>query len=382
MAERYVGLTWDHPRGRLALEAAAPRLAADGIDLEWQVHSLEGFESAPIEQLAQRYDLIVLDHPHLGDALASRCLRPMEEVMGTAFLADVAERAVGPSLSSYRLQDQTWALPLDAATQVSACRADLVETAPVTWDDAISLSRRAPVALSLSGPHAYLTFASICQSLGSPLATGVADEVVDSETGATALAILAYLADRAPIGADTQNPIQLLERMTTGDDIAYIPLVYGYVGYGDLRRDRPVTFGAGPLGPDGGHGSTIGGTGIAVTRRAEVTEPLRRHLAWLLEDQTQSTFIPQHQGQPAMRAAWESDDVNAPYGDFYRRTRAAIDDAWIRPRFAGFTPVQSQMSQVVREGLSLRKPAQAVLAELTRIQNGVASKSTTEEIAS
>ena len=75
---RYLGLTWDHPRGFRALEAAAAADAA--ISLRWERQSLEGFEAHPIADLAERYDLIVLDHPHLGDAVAAGCLVPLESV--------------------------------------------------------------------------------------------------------------------------------------------------------------------------------------------------------------------------------------------------------------------------------------------------------------
>ena len=44
------GLTWDHPRGRLALETAAATVAP-GL-LSWRIQPLEGFESAPIGELA------------------------------------------------------------------------------------------------------------------------------------------------------------------------------------------------------------------------------------------------------------------------------------------------------------------------------------------
>ncbi len=376
----FAGLTWDHPRGRAPLEAAAVLAAEDGLDIRWDVHSLEGFESAPLAELADRYDLIVLDHPHLGDALASACLRPMEEVVGAAVLDDIAHCAVGPSLETYRLGGLTWALPLDAATQVSARREDLAPTQPRTWEDVTALAREAPVALSLSGPHAYLTFASVCQSLGAPLADGEATQIVDVPIAERALDLLADLTARAPRGTEAQNPIALLERMTSGDDLAYIPLVYGYVGYADRRLERSVTFGAAPLGPGGWVGSTIGGTGLAVTRRAEVTDALRDHIVWLLSDTAQSGFIPEHQGQPAMTAAWDSDAVNAPVGDFYRRTRSTIDGAWTRPRFAGFTPLQSEMSRIVRDALKDRTPAADVVAMLTRAQN--AASTAREEITS
>lgn len=365
----YRGLTWDHPRGRQALEAAVSVAASDGLTISWEAQSLEGFEAAPIEELAQRYDLIVLDHPHLGDAWNARCLQRMEDVVGGEVLADVAGRAVGPSLDSYRAGGSTWALPLDAATQVSATRTDLTAADVTDWDDVVALADEAPVALSLSGPHAYLTFASLCQSLGASLATDLTERIVDPAVGARALQILTRLAARVPEGSLSQNPIALLERMTSTDDIAYIPLVYGYVGYADRRREKPVRFGAAPEGIPGTTGSTIGGTGIAVTARCELTAELRRHLVWLLDDATQSSFIPEHQGQPSMAAAWESAAVNEPVGDFYRRTRGTIETSWVRPRFAGFPVAQARLSAIVRDAVISGAPSGETLALLTDIHN-------------
>ncbi len=371
--DSYLGLTWDHPRGRAALEAATQLGGSRAIQLRWETHSLEGFESAPLRELAGRYDLIVLDHPHLGDALASGCLRSMESVMGQTFVESVAARAVGPSLESYQMEGSTWALPLDAATQVSVRRADLVTTDPVSWDDVIGLSHDVPVALSLSGPHAYLSFASICQSLGKPLARGVSEQLVDPIVGDRALQIMSDLASRAPSNTEWQNPIELLERMAASQELAFIPLIYGYVGYASSALPRPLTFGSSPSGDGRQIGSTLGGTGIAITSRATVTNGLLDYLAWLLSDDVQCGFIPQHEGQPAMRAAWESEEVNARVGDFYRRTRPSIDGAWTRPRFAGFTAVQSAMSEAIREAVRLRHPTAETLDELTRLQNNGAA---------
>src|SRR5687767_15932891 len=119
---RYRGLTWDHPRGRVALESAAARgLAASGEPLiEWDAQSLEGFESSPIAESAADYDVIVLDHPHLGEALATDALQPLDDLFEASWLAGLDAASVGPSVASYRMQGQLWALPLDAATQVAA----------------------------------------------------------------------------------------------------------------------------------------------------------------------------------------------------------------------------------------------------------------------
>ena len=78
-------LTWDHPRGYNALAAAAAGLdpARDGLSIAWDKQPLEGFESHPIADLCARYDLVVLDHPHVGDHPALR--RQVRRIGSAAF---------------------------------------------------------------------------------------------------------------------------------------------------------------------------------------------------------------------------------------------------------------------------------------------------------
>jgi multiple sugar transport system substrate-binding protein len=356
----YRGITWDHPRGRDALRAAA---AADpAIDIVWEAHSLEHFESHPIDELARDYDLIVLDHPHLGEALELGSLQSMEAVVGDALLDRLRGGSVGPSFESYRLNGRQWALPLDAATQVAVLRTELLDgPPPATWAEVEQLSERAPVALSLAGPHAFLSFASICVALGEPIADDPAHPLVSDITGSLALDLLRAIGSRAPAGTVELNPIGLLERMTATDDIVYCPLVYGYVNYSTpaLRfTDAPSAL------PGGRRGSTIGGTGIAVSRRASVTPELAAHIAWLLSPETQRGFIPTHAGQPSARAAWTDDDVDRASAGFYRSTLATTESSWVRPRYAGFIPFQSAASALVREVVAGTLPVAEGLARL------------------
>ena len=347
----FVGLTWDHPRGRDALEAAAARFSVDGHDtLRWDVHSLEGFESSPIDELARRYDLLVLDHPHLGDALASDSIRPLDELFTPAELERWAAAAVGPSAASYTVDGREWALPLDAATQVSARRPDLVADAPATWGDALSLAGTGLVAPSIAGPHAFLTFCSIAVSLGEEPALD-AERMLSRPVGRAALDILQQLTASAPAAVLALNPIGMLDHLSTHDDVGYIPLVYGYVTYSSPGAARPVSFAAPPTA---GRriGSTIGGTGIAVTRRSEPTVELLDHLRWLLSPETQSGFIPQHAGQPSARAAWLDPAVDDAANGFYGNTLATIESSWVRPRFPGYVPFQSRASAILRAGLT------------------------------
>lgn len=348
----YRGLTWDHPRGRHALEAAAA-VAADegGVLIEWDAHPLEGFESAPIAELAERYDLIVLDHPHLGEALASDSFVPMEEVFDAALLDRLAADAIGPSFTSYSLGGSQWALPLDAATQVAAARVDLIEGAvPTTWSDVVALSQHAPVALSLAGPHAFLTFASVLAGARAPIADSPAAGSVFSSRAVAreVFDALAAIARRSPAETHGENPIALLERMANSDSLTYVPLVYGYVNY----SSRSLQFRDAPRwGASARLGSTIGGTGIAISKRCPVTPELVSHLAWLLDRETQRTFIPEHDGQPGLRSAWHDGRVNEGAHDFYSNTAATIEDSWVRPRYNGYIAFQARASQLLRDAL-------------------------------
>ncbi|WP_394551755.1 hypothetical protein ACDF64_12880 [Agromyces sp. MMS24-JH15] len=375
MTARYRGLTWDHPRGRVALEqAAATATDASGDPLiAWDVHPLEGFESTPIDGLAERYDVIVLDHPHLGDALEHRAIRPLDEVFDAAFLDAVRADAVGPGAASYTLDGRLWALPLDAATQVAASVPDLVPEAPGTWSEVLELAASSPVGLSLAGPHALLTFASLCVALGEEPAVTPERGFVGVEVGAEAFDLLARLAARMPAGVADLNPIGLLERMRSARDVAYVPLVYGYATY--ASGPRALRFDDAPAARRGGRrGSTIGGTGIAISSRCRPDAALVDHLMGLLDPETQRTFLPANDGQPGLRSAWTDAAVDAAAGGFYRRTLATIEDSWVRPRVPGYIPFQANGSAILRDALlhGGGGGGAAALAELDRAYDALA----------
>jgi multiple sugar transport system substrate-binding protein len=292
----------------------------------------------------------VLDHPHLGDALAAGCIRPLDELFSESELETWAGASVGPSAESYRLNGRRWALPLDAATQVSARRPDLVPQAPTSWQDALELADEGLVAPSIAGPHAFLSFCSIAVSLGEEPAT-YPEQLVSRRVGRATLELLEHFARSAPAGVLDLNPIGMLERMASSDDLGYIPLVYGYVNYASADRTHPVAFGAPPTA-GARIGSTIGGTGIAITRRSEPTPALIDHLRWLMSPEAQAEFIPRHEGQPSARSAWEDHDLNAGTGSFYSATLDTIEQSWVRPRFAGYVPFQSAASAIIRQAVA------------------------------
>lgn len=365
----YQGLTWDHPRGYNALAAAAASLdpARDGLALAWDKHSLEGFEAHPIADLCRRYDLIVLDHPHVGEAVAGDGLVPLEELFGAGEIAAWGRDVIGPCLASYRYAGRHWALPLDAATQVMAYRPDLIDgPPPQTWEQVLDLSARHPVALSLAGPHAALSFQSICTALGEAPAEADPDLFIGQEVGKAALDLMARLAATSPAPVAGLNPIGILGHMAAHDDVALCPLIYGYVNYTrPLPGCRPLRFADAPRQGQGGRpGSTLGGTGIGISRRAPITPALLNHLRWLMSPAVQAGFIPNHAGQPSLRSAWADEGVNAHWGDFYCATAATLEAAYIRPRHPGAIAFQAAASALIRRAVEDGRSHRAVIDDL------------------
>ena len=348
------GLTWDHPRGHAPLAAAAERSAGE-IEITWDAQPLEGFESTPIPELARSYDLIVLDHPHLGEAVAADCLVPIADLLGDDAVARIAAATVGAAAASYDYDGRSYALPLDAATQVQVLHPGLTgdRPAPETWAEVRALADEHPIALSLAGPHALLTFCSIAAGLGaSPFEPG--------ESRLAAFAILEELAACSRPSLRDANPIQLLEAMARERAAACCPLVYGYVNYARPADGREaLRFADAPA-----LGSTLGGTGIALTRRCPLAPEWPSTSSRLLDPATQTTFIPEHHGQPAARAAWTDPALDASSGGFYSGTLRTTKAAWVRPRFPGYIGFQSRGSELIRDGLAERIPGPRLLDRL------------------
>lgn len=362
----HLGLTWDHPRGYQALDAAAKLLNVRATALHWERQPLEGFESHPIGELASRYDLLVLDHPHIGEAVALDCLLPLEAVFSSEQITAWSKHSIGPAMASYAWQGQHWAMPLDVATQVMALRRDLVDgAAPRSWSEVVDLSKRKPVALSVAGPHIFLSLMSIAVATGEE--PGASDLFLSDATFDAALALLEELYRRSPDWTLHLNPIGLLEAMSARHDLTLVPLVYGYVNYTRPLPDRhPITFADAPAGASGRRGSVLGGTGIAITRRARPDRRLLDHLAWLMSTEVQRGFIPMHGGQPSHRQAWSDAAVNRNSGQFYVSTFATTDEAFVRPRFDGYIAFQNRAADILRTALAERTAHARVIEDLRR----------------
>ena len=209
-------------------------------------------------------------------------------------------------------------------------------------------------------PNSELIFFSICAGLGSePLACGV-DEVVPAELGRAALEVMQRLAVLSVPSLRGANPIELLDAMARTRAAACCPLVYGYVNYATAGDGREaLRFADAPA-----LGSTLGGTGIAITQRCPLEPALAQHLAWLLDPATQTSFMGAHEGQPSARESWTDAGLDGRSGGFYSGTLRTTEAAWVRPRFDGFIEFQGRGSELLRAGLAQRTPARTLLERL------------------
>lgn len=357
------GMTWDHPRGYEPLAAcSALWQQRTGVRISWDRRSLQDFESFPVDELARQYDLIVVDHPHVGQVTREGCLLPFDE----ARLASIAQGTVGRSFPSYHWQGRQWALPIDAATQVQAWRPDRLEAAPTDWAQVLELARAGRVALPLRAPHSLMCLYTLCAQRGAP-GRVEGPELFDVEVASEVCEQLRAVIDVIDPQCLAMDPIAVFEAMAQpASRIDCVPLIYGYVNYA-WQGFRPVRLGFADIPRFQGRGpvgSALGGTGIAVSARTAHAKEAFDFALWVADAEAQRGPFAAAGGQPGHAAAWEDEAVNATAGDFYRATRATLEGAWVRPRHDGYMPFQHAASLRLNAGLQSAEPARAIVQAL------------------
>lgn len=364
------GMTWSHPRGYDPMIACA-RLwqQRTGVQVQWEKRSLQDFETYPVEELAKAYDLIVIDHPHVGQITNENCLAPLDVEDREAERRALADASVGRSYPSYTWQGRQWAFPIDAATQVQAWRPDLSERAE-DWSQMLALARQGKVALPMRPPHSLMCFYTLAANLGHPCRSDGKEPLIDGEAGAEAFERLRELTDLIDPACFAMDPIAVLEAMSVPDSKAVCaPLIYGYVSYA-MPGFRPslVRFGDIPVaGANGPCGSALGGTGIAVSAFSQSRDAAIDFAYFVASGEVQRGVYAESGGQPGHAAAWEDEAVNAATSDFYRATRKTLETAWVRPRHDGYMAFQQAGSDRINDGLMRKDPARKVVDDLNRL---------------
>lgn len=368
------GITWDHPRGAGGLEATTSvyNQSHPQTQLTWEKRSLLRFGEEAVDELAESFDLLVIDHPFVGLAAGTGCLQPLEAVLPANFLELQHEQSAGPSNRSYEYAGHQWALAVDAAAQFSAYRPDLLESPPGDWDSVLELAHRggARVAIPLIPTDAFASFLTLCANGGEP--PFVRDDVlVPRDPGLRALSLLQRLAELVDPASFALNPPGLLELMSSTDQVAYAPLIFGYSNYSRPGfRPSLVRFADIPSSGDGPSGSLLGGAGIAISSRCSDVKAAADYAMWVCQPEVQRGLYFDSGGQPGNRVAWLDEGVNRSSDDFFKRTIATLSRAYLRPRYDGYVAVQTACGKIIHDGLVNGRDPEIVYSELNAAYSG------------
>jgi len=348
------GITWEHARGYDCQVAAAVEYERrTGVRVEWEARSLQAFADAPLEHLTARYDLLVIDHPHVPLAAQAGLLARLDGAGHDEELAALAADSVGASHATYAYAGHQYGLSTDTATQVAVHRPDLLPDAPTDWDQVLQLAGEGRVLWPAKPIDAWSSLCTLAAGRGTPVGS-VPGVFLSPEDAAPVLDLLHRLADRVPDWCLSANPIQVAEALAAddGEVWAYAPLLYGYSNYSRAGyRPHRLRYADMPAGPRGLAGSQLGGAGVAVSSRASDVDAARAYALWVASPEVQSGLYYDAGGQPGYGASWDDDRLNADSLDFFRGTRRTVEQAWVRPRTAGLIELQDTVSPWVTEAL-------------------------------
>lgn len=361
------GITWDHPRGLAALVALGPRSGPRGdIVVGWSARSLKAFGEYPLERLVNDYDLLVVDHPHVPLAAEAGLLVPLDSQGRAAELGLLGRQSVGPSFASYGHGGHQWALPIDAAAQVSVYRPDLIGEPPQDWGAVLELAHEGRARWAGKPIDALSSFLTLSAQRGARVCD-LPGRFVERGVGMVVLNQLHHFSELVGGRCLSEDPVDVAEALSRSEQWCYAPLVFGYVNY-SRPGFRPYRLGYVdlPRGKTGFVGSCLGGAGVAVSARSAHREAAVECAYWLASAEVQRTAYYWAGGQPANALAWEDEDINADCLGFFSGTRRTLEGASVRPRLSGWMVLQERAGKLVHRALRRELSDQACLEQLDR----------------
>ena len=332
------GLAWDHRRCWGPLEASSPAWQAShpSVEITWDRRSLHAFGEAPLDAVLGNYDLLIYDHPFVGEIAEGALMVPFDDHLSAEEKALFEQDSVGKSWQSYQRDGCQWALPIDAACQVASYRPDLLAgtgAVPANHREVLALARAARAEGKWIGLPLVPTDAMcLILTFTNPPADG--EGFVERAAVERAVGELRELAELAHPLSTRWNPILCYDHMVAEDDVVYVPFAFGYVNYAVGTDGRRLAFADVPR-PDA-VGALLGGAGIGVSAQSPNREVAIAYARHLCSPQVQRTTYVEAGGQPGSLQAWRDANANAETGGFFADTLKTIQASYLRPTHAGF----------------------------------------------
>lgn len=349
---RLKGITWNHSRGFTSVVATAQRFCElnPGVEIEWEKRSLQEFADAPIQHLANQYDLLIIDHPWAGFAQQSGILADLSTHLPAEFLADQQNNSVGMSHISYNFDGFQSALAVDAATPIAVYNQQFFSERPIPkdWQDVLSLARKNKVAIAGIPINLLMDFYMFGATLNAHLFEN--GKVIDEKNGIIALESIREIVSLCREDILHWDPIDVHNYMAQNEDITYCPYAYGYTnyskpGYGKhlLVATDTVKFIGDPLK------TVLGGTGLAVSSASKSIELACKYAEYTASPLIQETLFFDAGGQPGHRKAWLSKETNRRCENFFKNTLQTLDNSYLRPRYNGYLHFQDNAGSIVQD---------------------------------
>lgn len=352
MSKLLKGITWSHSRGFTSIVAVSQRFSElhPDVDIVWEKRSLQEFADAPLENLANSYDLLIIDHPWAGFAAKHGILLPLNKYLPEDYLKDQADNSVGKSHISYNFEGFQSALAIDAATPIAVYRPDLLSSdeVPSTLEDLMNLAKDHKVIYAGIPLNLLMDFYMFCNTMDDSFFKD--DMLVSRETGTTALELMRELASYCPKEMFNWDPIEVHEVLARENDYSYCPFAYGYTnysreGYGKhlLKATDVVTWNGKLLQ------TVLGGTGLAISSHCKDIDAAVEFAKYAASPEIQRTLFFDNGGQPGHRSAWLDPETNRRSMNFFKDTLKTLDASYLRPRYSGYLYFQDHAGDYIQD---------------------------------
>ena len=365
------GIAWNHSRALPPLVATAQRFEElhPDVTITWTKRSLHDFGHAGLGPLAAQYDLLVIDHPMLGEARRSNELLDLRTGLPEPFLARLAAESIGQAYASYLFEGHLFALPIDVAAPTASYRPDLLSqsgvSVPQTWEDVLRLARQGRVVMPRHHADLFLNFMGLCFSQGSPVPRD-AEHLVGRDVGLNCLAALRELTVNMAPEAVGWNPIRVYEEMAEGDRFVYCPFAFSYSNYSRQGFARRLVLFANPVRLEDGKQlrTVLGGAGMAISQHCHNPEIALEYAAYVAGPLCQRTLYGLSGGQPAHRSAWKDEILNKVTEGFFANTLECMESAFVRPRYDGYVSFQESAGYPITQFLQKEMSAETALESI------------------
>lgn len=366
------GITWDHDRGLLPLletTKSFQKLHPD-IEIHWKKRTLQEFGDFPVEELAKKYDLLLIDHPFSGEAYEQNILIDFNQYMSAEQMKIREEQEIGSTHRCYNYKGRQLALSVDASAMASVYRKDLLEkenlALPDSFDGIIELAEKTgQVAAPLCSTDIWCIFLSLgAAKCGQSFITW---DGLAWEAAKWSIERIRDLYKAVVPESILYSPVQIMDRMSQENTIVYAPFCFSYVNYAWRNRKYPLRFTTVPLWKEAKTECILGGVGIAVSANSRNIEAAVSYAEYVTRPDVQENEYFLSGGQPGQKNAWLSRRNNELTNNFFQSTFRTVADAYVRPRFPGWNLFQEKSCTIINEDIRLGVGAEETVQKIQNI---------------